>query len=83
MLKCGDVIWLHHSESISVLAAARNAKGVDKYNFSSLNLEKWLSKDNLDLTVLHSKRNDDFGEYSGNTFALWVIESKDHSGGVV
>lgn len=50
-LRCGDVLWLHHSESNTCLAACRREKGVDKYNFSSLNLASWLSRENLDITA--------------------------------
>lgn len=37
-LRCGDVIWLHHSEANSIITSARLEKGVNKYNFSSLNI---------------------------------------------
>ena len=39
-LRCGDVIWLHHSEGKATLGAKRFDRGVSKYNFSALVLEK-------------------------------------------
>jgi len=38
---------MHHAEGNAILTAVRKEKGVDKYNFSSLNLETFLSKTNL------------------------------------
>lgn len=32
-LKCGDVIWLHHSETNTTIAATRKGKSVDYKNF--------------------------------------------------
>ena len=37
-LKCGDVIWLHHSETNTTIAAARKGKAIDKNSFSDFNL---------------------------------------------
>jgi inositol 1,4,5-triphosphate receptor type 1 len=42
-LKCGDVIWLHHSETNSRIAAARRGKAIDKNSFAQFNLAQWLS----------------------------------------
>jgi hypothetical protein len=44
-------IWLHHSERNSIITAKRKSKGVDKYNFSSLNINTWLNKENLEITI--------------------------------
>lgn len=53
-LKCGDVVWLHHSEANASLSATRRSRGVDKYNFSSLNLDTWLNESNLDINIVQS-----------------------------
>jgi hypothetical protein len=41
------VIWLHHSEANAILIALHKSKGVSKYNFSSLDIDTWLSQENL------------------------------------
>jgi len=51
-LNCGDVIWLHHSEANGSLSAIRAGKGIHKYNFSSLNLETWLARENLEINIV-------------------------------
>ncbi|KRW98864.1 MIR motif [Pseudocohnilembus persalinus] len=77
----GDIVWLHHSELNSIIASRRIDKGVDKYNFSSLNLSKWLDLDNLELNLNQSQTGDEFSDYSGNTFGMWIIQCKSQQEG--
>lgn len=76
ILRVGDVIWIHHSETNSIIRGIRKSKGVDKYNFSSLNLETWFAKYNLQLNIQMSASGNSFDDYSGNTFGMWIIEGK-------
>ncbi|EGR27735.1 MIR domain protein [Ichthyophthirius multifiliis] len=80
-LLCGDVVWIHHSESACQIGVQRKQKGVDKYVFSSLNLNTWLSKENLELKVLSTNRGQSYEQYSGNTFGMWLIESEQVNAG--
>jgi len=50
-LRAGAVIWLHHSEKNSTLAAHRKDKGVNKYEFSTLNLDAFMNKNNLEVKI--------------------------------
>ncbi len=80
-IRCGSVVWLHHGEANAILTAVRRNRGVDKYNFSSLNLEQWLAKNNLELSVEQSATTDGFSSYSGNTFGMFVIEGENQQEG--
>jgi inositol 1,4,5-triphosphate receptor type 1 len=70
-LRCGNVIWLHHSEANSILIAQHKSKGVNKYNFSSLDIETWLSHDNLIISTQNNKEAEGFDDYSGNTYGMF------------
>lgn len=49
-----------------------------------MTLESWLSKDQLEISILNSKTAESFEEYSGNTFGMWIIENEDfREGGYV
>jgi len=69
-------VWIHHSEADSILIAVRNSKGVDKYNFSSLDLNSWLSNDNFVLNISPYLRNNAYDDYSGNTTGMFMIDGK-------
>ncbi len=75
-IKCGDVIWLHHSEADTTLAAHRRDRCTDKYNFSSLNISAWLQRQNLDVIAQKSAQESSYDEFAGNTFGMWLIEDE-------
>lgn len=50
-LNCGDAIWLHHSEANSALSVIRKERGTTRYTFSSIHIESWISKKNLEIFV--------------------------------
>ena len=81
MLRCGYVVWIHHSESNSIISALRRTKGVSKYNFSSLHLDTWIATANLELVSLRSAQSENFNEFSGNTFGMFVIEGENQQEG--
>ncbi|KAL4438400.1 hypothetical protein ABPG74_009439 [Tetrahymena malaccensis] len=80
-LKCGDVIWLHHSEATSQIGVSRKDKGVNKYTFTSMNLKTWMSLENLELKVIGIAKQSIYEQYSGNTFGMWQVESQKISDG--
>lgn len=43
-LKCGDVLWLHHSEAQATLAAKKLQPLVNLKNFEPLNFQNFLCK---------------------------------------
>ncbi|CAD8068825.1 unnamed protein product [Paramecium sonneborni] len=83
-LKCGDVIWLHHSETNTTVAATRKGKSVDQKNFQSFNLVEWLKVENVELNVLNGSTKESYDEYTGDTHSMWIIESEIYKeGGIV
>lgn len=71
-LRCGDVIWLHHSEASASLGALR------KRDFRDMNQKDWHqidSKENLEVSIVPSDISTN-QEYSGNTCGMWIIERK-------
>ena len=76
-LKCGDVIWLHHSETNTTIAAARKGKAIDKNSFSDFNLMEWMSDVNLELKIVKGDTKENYEEYIGDTYSMWIIESED------
>ncbi|CAD8059333.1 unnamed protein product [Paramecium primaurelia] len=83
-LKCGDVIWLHHSETNTTIAATRKGKPVDQRNFQSFNLVEWLKVENVELNVLSGSTKESYDEYTGDTHSMWIIESEIYKeGGIV
>ncbi|CAD8132784.1 unnamed protein product [Paramecium pentaurelia] len=83
-LKCGDVIWLHHSETNTTIAATRKGKPVDQKNFHSFNLVEWLGVENVELNVLSGSTKESYDEYTGDTHSMWIIEAEDYKeGGIV
>lgn len=77
-LKCGDVIWLHHSETNTTIAAAR------KDNVMSFEMNKWLSVETLSLKIIEGKSKESYEEYIGDTYSMWVIEYENYrQGGLV
>ncbi|EAR98945.2 MIR domain protein (macronuclear) [Tetrahymena thermophila SB210] len=72
-LKCGDVIWLHHSEANACLGATR------KRELKDMNQNEWHymdSKENLQVSIVPSDISTNLEEYSGNTYGMWIIEKK-------
>ncbi|CAD8103545.1 unnamed protein product [Paramecium sonneborni] len=83
-LKCGDVIWLHHSETNTTIAATRKGKPVDQKNFHSFDLVEWLGVENVELNVLSGSTKESYDEYTGDTHSMWIIEAEDYKeGGIV
>ncbi|KAL4462524.1 hypothetical protein ABPG74_000354 [Tetrahymena malaccensis] len=80
-LNCGDAIWLHHSEANSALSVIRKERGTTRYTFTALNIEQWISQQNLEIFVAQNKESQSFEDYSGNTFGLWIIENVDFKKG--
>lgn len=75
-LHCGDSLWLHHSERNCILGAYRRDRGTNRYYNSTLNLDTWLSQENLQVYVhsmAHQKESDDF---QGTSLGMWIIESE-------
>lgn len=72
-LKAGDILWLHHSEKNATLAAHRSTKAFDKTKFHNVELTKWMTLENLHVSVNSSLENQ-FESYIGNTYSMWIIE---------
>lgn len=77
-LKCGDVIWLHHSETNTTLAAARKGRAIDQKSFAKFDLISWLSESNLELKIIEGKNKESYEEYIGDTYSMWIIEQEDY-----
>jgi MIR domain len=77
-LKCGDVIWLHHSETNTTIAAAR------KDSVMTFEMNKWLSVETLLLKIIEGKSKESYEDYIGDTYSMWVIEYENYrEGGLV
>lgn len=72
------MIWLHHSETNTTIAAARKGKGIDKQKSADFNLANWLSNQNIELKIIEGKSKESYEEYIGDTYSMWVIEYEDY-----
>lgn len=79
-LKVGDCIWLHHSEAEAALSVKRRQEAVDKKSYKSIELTKWLSITNLQVSITYADGDSSEG-YSGTSDGLWQIEGSDFSQG--
>lgn len=71
-LQIGSILKINHSELNAQIIAFRADKGVDKYNFQSLNLRKWLQLQNIQVKI--QEQSDQDNDSVGNTFGMWIIE---------
>ena len=75
-MRCGDVIWLHHSETNSTIAACRKSKPADYKTNPDFHLTRWLSLENVHLKVIEGSSKESYDEYTGDTHSMWIIESE-------
>ncbi|EGR32737.1 MIR domain protein [Ichthyophthirius multifiliis] len=93
-LKCGDAIWLHHSQMNCTLAAQQLRIATTKEQLTSLNiivniyiaifiqnLKGMDVKKQFKIHIIQAGQNVSFEDYSGNTFGLWIIENQDFQKG--
>ncbi|KRX08878.1 MIR motif [Pseudocohnilembus persalinus] len=73
-LLCYNVIWLHHSETSSIILADKSKKSQNQN--LSIDFANLYHKDNLEIKTGRSKTGDSFTDYSGETFGMWIIENK-------
>jgi len=78
-LKCGDIVWIHHSEVNNSLIVTDKTKSYDM-----MVSDRLLLRENCELMIEQNGIIENFEEYLGNTSGMWMIEHKNFDeGGLV